>query len=380
MAEAGSSFFTSSQRKLVGFAVGFIAFLLIIALLALVVVVLGRIVGMFSHVLWPIAVAGIMALMLRPVVGVLERRCRLSRVVSVLVLYLLVAIVLVALLLVFVPELVRQVVDFVSAVPGLWERAGAKLREVYPGWIELYNRAMQNETLSKLIEGGIESGRQFALGVLPNLKSAGGTIFGVFGFITNLAIVPVYLFFFLQSDEDPTKTLPEYLPFLKSDTRNDVVFLAREFVGIIVSFFRGQLLIGLIMGVLLAVGFTFAGLEFGVVFGLFAGLLNIVPYLGTILGLATVIPTAYFQAEGGLMTLGFCLGVFIAVQIIEGYVLTSRIMGKQTGLHPVAIIVAIFFWGTALNGIFGMILAIPLTAFMVTAWRLAKRKYFAPVA
>jgi predicted PurR-regulated permease PerM len=55
-------------------------------------------------------------------------------------------------------------------------------------------------------------------------------------------------------------------------------------------------------------------------------------------------------------------------------------MGKQTGLHPVAIIIAIFFWGTALGGILGMVLAIPLTAFLVTAWRLAKRKYFTQLA
>ena len=99
-------------------------------------------------------------------------------------------------------------------------------------------------------------------------------------------------------------------------------------------------------------------------------------YLGTILGLAAVLPTAYFQADGGFLTLALCLGVFILVQMIEGYFLTPRIMGQQTGLHPVTIIIAIFFWGTALNGILGMILAIPLTAFMVTAWRLAKRKYF----
>jgi predicted PurR-regulated permease PerM len=70
------------------------------------------------------------------------------------------------------------------------------------------------------------------------------------------------------------------------------------------------------------------------------------------------------------------LGVFGLVQMTEGWFLTPRIMGSRTGLHPVAIMVSIFFWGTALNSILGMVLAIPLTAFFVTAWRLAKRKYF----
>ena len=69
------------------------------------------------------------------------------------------------------------------------------------------------------------------------------------------------------------------------------------------------------------------------------------------------------------------LAVKIVTQNIEGWFLTPKIMGDRTGLHPVIIIVAIFFWGTAFNGILGMILAIPLTAFFVTVWRLLQRKY-----
>ena len=68
------------------------------------------------------------------------------------------------------------------------------------------------------------------------------------------------------------------------------------------------------------------------------------------------------------------LSIFL-VQALEGYVLTPKIMGKQTGLHPMTIIIAIFFWGVALDGLLGMVLAIPLTAFFVVAWRLAKKKY-----
>lgn len=379
MTQAGTPLFSPAQRKLVGFAAAFIAFLLIITLLAFIVVVSGRLLGIFAHVLWPLAVAGILALMLRPVVGLMERRFNMHRLLSVAIIYLLFALALVGVLLLFVPELARQLVDFFTAAPELWQRAGDSIRASYPAWADLYNRAIANETLRNMIEGTAGHARSLAFGLLPNLKSAGGTVVGALGFVANLAMVPVYLFFFLQSDEDPTGALPEYLPFLKDETRNDVVFLVREFIGIVVAFFRGQLLIGLIMGVMLAVGFWSVGLEFAVVFGLLAGLLNVVPYLGTILGLSAVLPTAYFQAGGGITTTALCLGVFVLVQVIEGYVLTPKIMGRQTGLHPVAIIIAIFFWGTALNGILGMILAIPLTAFLVTAWRLAKRKYFRQV-
>jgi len=144
-----------------------------------------------------------------------------------------------------------------------------------------------------------------------------------------------------------------------------------------VAFFRGQLLIGLILGVLYALGFSLAGLRFGLALGLLIGLFNIVPYLGSILGLSVALPLALFQPEGGLPLVGVILVVFAAVQLLDGWFITPRIMGRQTGLHPAAIIVAVFFWGKALGGILGMMLAVPLTAFFVTAWRLARRKYFA---
>ena len=376
MSDSPAPFLSSAQKKVIGFALGLGAFMASVALLVILVIVLGRLIGAFSSVIWPLAAAGILAMILRPVVGLFEHRLKLPRSVSTIVLYAIVTVVFVGFLLLFVPALIRQLVDFINVTPDLWNRAVAHVQAKFPEWSELYARAMANETLRGLIEGTTAQVRSLALAVLPNLRAAGGTVLGAIGFFANLAIVPVYLFFFLQSDDDPTHSLHDNLPFLKNETRADVVFLVREFISIVVAFFRGQLVIGLIMGVLLATGFSLVGLQFGFVLGLAIGLLNVIPYLGTILGLSAVLPMAYFQNEGGLVTVALCLGVFALVQVIEGYVLTPRIMGQQTGLHPVAIIIAIFFWGSALNGILGMVLAIPLTAFLVTAWRLAKRKYF----
>jgi len=380
MSETAAPFFSPAQRRLIGFAVGLGAFMCSVALLVLMIVVLGRLLGTFSSVIWPLAVAGIAAMILRPLVGVFERRTHLPRSVCTIVLYAMVTVACAGLLLLFVPALVRQTVDFITSLPDLWARGAAYIHAKYPEWSELYTRAMANETMRQIIESVAQHTQNLAGAVLPNLKAAGGTIVGAAGFLANLAVVPVYLFFFLQSDQDPTRSLKDNLPFLKPEVRDDVLFLAREFIAIVVAFFRGQLLIGLIMGLLLATGFWAVGLEFGIVLGLAVGLLNVIPYLGTILGLGTVLPVAYFQNEGGLLTAALCLGVFLVVQLIEGYFLTPRIMGRQTGLHPVAIILAIFFWGTALDGILGMVLAIPLTAFLVTAWRLAKRRYFRPPA
>ncbi|MEE8525065.1 MAG: AI-2E family transporter, partial [Thermoanaerobaculia bacterium] len=151
--------------------------------------------------------------------------------------------------------------------------------------------------------------------------------------------------------------------------------LAHEFVEIIVAFFRGQLLIAFLQGLLFAVGFWAVGLNYGFILGLLLGFLNIIPYLGSIVGLGVTLPLAFFQEGGGLSTVAAVMVVFTVVQMIEGNLLTPKIMGDQTGLHPMVIIVAVFFWGSALNGITGLVLAIPLTAFFVVFWRLAREKY-----
>ena len=376
MSELKTSFFTPTQRKIIGIAAGLASFLIIIALIVVIVMVLSKVVGTFGGLLWPLAVAGIAALMLRPVVGMIGRTIRTSRVTSVIILFCLFTIAFVGFTLSFLPSLISQLIDFIDALPGIWERAVATIQETYPDWVEAYNRQMENEVIQDFVNGTIGQVKELTSTLGPNLKAAGNQVLGIIGIATGLAIIPVYLFFFLLSDDDPTKDLPNNLPFLKDSTRDDVVFLVREFIGIIVSFFRGQLVIGLIMGVLLSIGFWIVGLKFAFVFGMSIGLLNVVPYLGTILGLGFTLPTAYLQPEGSFTLTGLTLVVFVLVQIIESYVLTPKIMGKQTGLHPVTIIIAIFFWGTALGGILGMVLAIPLTAFFVTAWRLGKHKYF----
>ena len=188
------------------------------------------------------------------------------------------------------------------------------------------------------------------------------------------AVLPVYFAFFLTAKPKQID-LAELLPFLKGSTRDDVVYLAHEFVDIIVAFFRGQLIVAFLQGLLFAIGFSVAGLRYGFVIGLALGFLNVIPYLGSILGLSVALPLAMFQPGGGVTTLVTVLIIFAVVQLIEGYVLTPKIMGDRTGLHFMAIIVAVFFWGSALGGILGMVLAIPLTAFLVSFWRLANEKY-----
>ena len=368
-------FFTPGQRRMITAALSFAAFVLIIVLIVGGIRVLGILVSHFSGVLWPIAVAGIIALMLRPLVELFERRLNGRRLAAVLIVVGLMAALFALVLLLVVPPAIDQVLDLIAFVPKLWKDTLEYIGQHYPIWIEITKKQLQNPTIKSIVDQASQELQTLFKHAVPSLKAAGTGLLGIAGFITHLAVVPIYLFFFLLSRAQPADRLPEHLPFLSPAVRDDVVFLVREFVSIMISFFRGQLLIGIIMGILYAVGFSIGGLKFGAVVGMMLGLLNIIPYLGSIIGLVVTVPLALFQPGGGWQVLAIVLAVKVAVQNIEGWILTPKIMSDRTGLHPVVVIIAIFFWGTALDGLLGMVLAIPLTAFFVTAWRLAKKKY-----
>lgn len=365
------------QRRLIATAMALLAAVAIVLVLFGVFRLLQSFVSVFSGVLWPLAVAGILAMILRPLVSWSEQTLGFGRVPSIVLLYVLVVVAAAGLLALVLPLLFEQAVTFVEKAPQIWANLRAEALSAFPQVqtfladtigeqrLESYTRSVSDQ-IAKVIEL-----------IVPAARDLVDRVSVVLSIGTGLAIVPVYLFFFLKTDRDPTVDLNEQLEFLPKRWRDDLVFLAREFAGSMEAFFRGQILIGLIMGVLLAAGFSLVGLNFGLGLGLAIGALNIIPYFGTIIGLGLVIPIAYFQPEGGLALVGSALGVFVAVQVVEGYVLTPRIMGEQTGLHPLTIIIAIFFWGVALDGLLGMVLAIPLTAFFVVFWRLARRKYLA---
>jgi len=373
--ESAVPLLTPTQKRIIGFSLTLLAVFGSVALFIGAVIVLGRSVSYFSGVLWPLAAAGVLALILRPIVELLARRLKIRRLGVVIILYGAVSVLIGALLVAVLPPLIDQTINFVGYLPQLWNSAVAYVRQHYPQWVDLVQHQLDNPTMRQISEALVNQTKSLFGEALPSLRAAGGGLVGVFAFTTHVAIIPVYLFFFLLARREPTDALPKHLSFLRPTVRNDVIFLVREFVAIVEAFFRGQLVIGLIMGALLATGFTIIGLKFGLFIGLMLGVLNIVPYLGTIIGLTVTLPLAFFQPDGGWQLVGLVLVVKIIVQTIEGWFLTPKIMGLQTGLHPVAIIVAIFFWGTAFDGILGMLLAIPLTAFFVTAWRWVRRRY-----
>ena len=364
------------QQKLVSTAMTLIATAVIITAIITGFVFIAKFLGKFSHVFLPLVVAGILALVLEPWFKTLRDRFHLPPPVAVVVVFLSMVIPVTAATVFFGALLLEQLVDLIEYLPTLWERI--------VGWFQARRPEIDHFFRENSMGAKISASLKAPGGPFADITEyfLGGLVSASSGFASGIAsmlswvVAPVYLVFFLLMPKFRPKNLgSNNFPFLKPETANDVIYLLREFVGLVVSFFRGQIIIAMLQGILFAVGFSFAGLQYGAVLGITLGFLNLVPYLGSMLGLAICLPMAWFQADGGVDLLLMVIAVFTLVQMIEGYILTPRIMGDRTGLHPMVIIVAIFFWGSALGGILGMILAIPLTAFLVVLWRLAREKY-----
>jgi predicted PurR-regulated permease PerM len=368
-----------TQRATIAAAMTLGAVLLLLAVFSGIVWGLARFVGAFQNVLLPPVVAGILTMLLRPYYSWLVKACRGSKAGG-LVSFFLSALIPLGVFIWFAGvfaanQLLRLFEDLPSmlnamleAGRSLWPQVAALLEKY--GLMSEFGTLLENpgEMVAKVLRASWE---RMSQPIAQMFQSAAG--------LFAWAVIPLYLAFFLMAKPFEPKQIGEFLPFLKKETREDVIYLFDQFIDILLTFFRGQIIIALAQGLLFATGFAIVGVPYGIVIGMMLGLLNIIPYLGSIVGLGVALPLAYFGDDGDVLRVALTLGVFGVVQAIEGYLLTPRIMGNRTGLHPALIIFAVFFWGVALGGILGMMLAIPLTAFAVVFWRLLKKKYIKEV-
>jgi len=367
------------QRTTVAAAITLLAVMVLLAVFFAALWGLSHFVGTFQHVLLPPIVAGILAMLLRPYYDLLVKVCR-GYQPGGLALFFLFALIPLGLLTWFGGVFAtKQLIRFFEDLPSLLNSLLESARSVWPQVAPLLEKYGLMSEVDKFLQDPVDIVanvlRTSWERMLQPIAQMFQSVAGLFAW----AVLPLYLAFFLMAKPFHSEQMSEFLPFLKKETRDDVVYLLDQFIGILLTFFRGQIIIALAQGVLFAVGFALVGLPYGIFIGIMLGLLNIIPYLGSIVGLSVALPLAYFSDDGGGLRLALTLTVFAVVQMIEGYLLTPKIMGNRTGLHPGLIVFAVFFWGVALGGILGMILAVPLTAFAVVFWRLLKKKYITEV-
>lgn len=366
--------FSERQGRTIAAAITTVAALVIVLAIGLLGWLAAVFVGYFSGVFLPLAVGAIAALVCRPYYEWLNTRLKLPPAAAVAAVFLTALVPLSSFAWIFGSLIAAQAVELVSNLPEYVAQLRGWLEARLPYVVERMQASGLDARLREGLGGQLEAIARGLQQLGVQAFSAGVGVFRSVSALLGWAILPVYFAYFLTA-KGLSFDGEQVLPFLKPETRADVVQMLQEFVDIIVAFFRGQLIIAFLQGVLYAAGFTLVGLDYGIVVGLLMGTFNVIPYLGMILGLALTVPMSLLQPGGGIPLLLLTLLVIIIVQQIEGWFLTPKIMGDRTGLHFMAIIVAIFFWGTALGGILGMILAIPLTAFLASLWRLVREKY-----
>jgi predicted PurR-regulated permease PerM len=367
--------FTPGQAKTIASSLTVLAASVVIAFCGVFVWLIAQFFTAFSGVIMPLLVAAVLTLLLKPFYNWLHEKRSLKPALAVAVIMFSFFLPLLVILGFSGFIIFSQGASLIENIPGWYEKIAKSGSEYFPQVQSIWNEYAIGNRLTEFLQTHTAEIAARLQNIVTSTIEAGLDASSWLGSLFGWIMVPVYLAFFLTLPPFKPTDLESGLPFLKSETRKNVVYLLAEFFSILVAFFRGQLIVALAQGVLYAIGFWAVGLEFGFAIGFILGLLNIVPYLGNIVGLAVALPTAHFQPDGGWIVLGLTIVVFAVVQALEGMVLTPKIMGEKTGLHPVAIIIAILFWGTALNGIVGMILAIPLTAFLVVFWRLLNEKY-----
>ena len=215
------------------------------------------------------------------------------------------------------------------------------------------------------------------------INSLGGVL-GAAGALLDAVIIPVYLYFLLVESRNIARHWNEYLPIRDSPFKKEVVSVLLEINGYIVAFFRGQLVVSTIDGILIGGALAILGLDFSFFVGLLVVVLTFIPYLGIILCYIPAILIAIIQ-YGDLWHPLYVVAIMFGVQTLESTIISPKIVGDSVGLHPVTVILSVFGWGLLLGGPIGAVLAVPLSATVKVllrryVWEMSGRgRHFVPL-
>jgi predicted PurR-regulated permease PerM len=316
---------------------------------------------LLGDVLLPFVVGGAIAYLLDPVADRLER-LGLGRVLATVVITVGVILVFVVLALLIVPTLVRQASGLVATAPQMVQQMQTFLGERFPDVLDADSQLRQS--LNGLGATLQERGAQLLERVLASVS-------GLVNVVLLVVLVPVITFYLLMDWDRMVTRVDELLPREHAPV---IRKLAAEIDATMAGFLRGQGTVCLILGTFYAVGLMLAGLQFGLVVGLAAGLISFIPYVGTILGGATAIGLALFQFWGEWHLVGLVAAIFVAGQVMEGNFLTPKLVGGSVGLHPVWLIFALSAFGT-LFGFVGLLIAVPVAAMLGVLTRFGITQY-----
>jgi len=317
----------------------------------------------------PLLVAAALAYVLNPLVTWLERQRRIPRLAVVIVAFALLALVVLVGGLYAGSRTLAQLAELQARIPhyvqvagkfiaGLQAEAQTQPAATAPATAAATGRDWWAWAAPLLQEHGIRIARVV-------LDQASAAAANVANWLSFLVLVPVFTFYFLWRFNEGIALIRDHLP---AAYRENVIRAVRTIDGAMATFFRGRCIVCLVVGLLMALGWTLVGVPYSLALGLLAGVLNLVPFM-SLLALPPALVFAFLAANDAgtpwLWPVVLTMAVYMAVQAIESFVLSPAIEGQASGLHPLVIVVALLI-GSQLGGLLGMLLAIPVASTLRT--------------
>ena len=323
-------------------------------LVALAALVLWWLINQSLDALGPFILALVLAYLMLPLVDRLSKY--LPRVLAIIFVYLVFIGVVVGLIFWLAPQVTGQVSDLLEQTPTY----SAQVQE----WSAEVTRWYDSLPISEEMRDSIENSAQSSLGAIGSaiqqgLMGALRVFSRALGFIIGLLIIPFWLFYVLK---DKDRGISAFNNMLPEKWRTDVWRIVRIINGVLTSYIRGQLLLGLVVGIASTVGLLLVGAPYALLLGIIAGITELIPILGPVLGAIPALILAAFHPEGWLMMLKV-LAVFVLVQQLENNLLVPKIQGDSVKLHPTIIMVSLVV-GSQVGGLFGLIVAVPVAAIL----------------
>lgn len=320
----------------------------------------------FSDILLPFVAGMVLAYFLDPVADRLQR-LGISRVMATVLILIAFVVVLTLALIILIPVLATQLSDFISRLPSYLSRLQGLITEIDPNWLER-RFGLDADSLREGLNSLLSSSVGFLTTIMQSIWDSGVALFNIAGLFV---VTPVVAFYMLLDWDRMIAKVDSWVP-------RDHVETVREIAADIniatAGFVRGQGTLCLVLGVMYAVGLTAVGLNFGILIGLFAGLISFIPYVGSLVGLVLSLGVAIVQFWPNYYMVAAVAGIFFLGQFIEGNILQPRLVGKSVGLHPVWLMFALFAFG-ALFGFVGLLIAVPAAAAVAVLVRFAITRY-----
>lgn len=321
---------------------------------------------LFNDILLPFFAGMVLAYFLDPVADLLER-WGMSRLWATTAITFSFLIMFVLALIIIIPILGGQIAGFAEKVPQLVLRLQELIASSDSTWLK-DSVGIDSQTIKDNLSELVTKGAGFLTNLLSGVWNSGLALVNI---ISLLVVTPVVAFYLLFDWDKMVAKVDGWIP---RDHQKTVRSIFKDIDKAVAGFIRGQGSLCLVLGLFYGISLTIAGLNFGLLIGLFAGLISFIPYVGSLLGLVIAVGVALVQFWPDYYAVGIIAAIFIVGQFLEGNVLQPKMVGKSIGLHPVWLMFALFAFGTLL-GFTGLLIAVPASAAVAVLVRFALGRY-----